>query len=116
MKPKIFVSLLVSTAIIGFSGCATDQGEKPQEQAKDTRPVDERLKVGMTKDEVIQAIGNPKGKSVNSDGSESWTYNDTENAFIPFYSLSGGKFHNTVVIFDTNGKVKSWSSNTTGAY
>jgi hypothetical protein len=30
--------------------------------------------------------------------------------------MSGGKFHRLVVSFDKDGKVKSWSSNTTSAY
>ena len=112
----LLLSLLVSTTLIGLSGCATDQGQQPQQPAKDSRPMAERLKIGMTKDEVVNAIGNPKGKGVNSDGSENWMYNDSENAFIPFYSLAGGKFHHLIVVFDTNGKVKSWSANETGAY
>jgi hypothetical protein len=37
-------------------------------------------------------------------------------AFIPYYSISGGKFHHVIVNFDKDSKVKDWSSNTTGAY
>lgn len=121
MKRTFVVSLIVSAALLGLSGCASDQGQKPEpakkvEQPKDTRPKEQRLSVGMTKDQVIQAIGKPKGTSVDSDGAESWVYSDTEKAWIPYYSLSGGKFHHLVVIFDKDGKVKSWSSNTQGAY
>jgi hypothetical protein len=32
------------------------------------------------------------------------------------YSVSGGKFHHVIVNFNKDGKVKDWSSNTTGAY
>ena len=124
MKKSSIISLLASAALLGLCGCASDQAQKSQEpakpkpvkSAKDTRPREERLTVGMAKDEVRQAIGNPRGTSVNSDGAETWTYSDTEKAFIPYYSLGGGKFHNLVVVFDTNGKVKSWSSNTAGGY
>src|SRR5674476_710252 len=101
MKKSSVISLLASAALIGFCGCASDQAQKSQEPAKpkpvkpakDTRSREERLKVGMTEDEVRQAIGNPRGTSVNSDGAETWTYSDTEKAFIPYYSLGGGKFH-----------------------
>jgi hypothetical protein len=65
---------------------------------------------------VIQAIGNPKGKSVSSDGSEIWSYNDAEKGFIPDYALFGGKTHFLTVFFDTSAKVKSWSSSEHGMY
>ena len=124
MKKKSVISLLVSAVLISLCGCASDSAQKNQEAsqpktakpAKDKRPREERLKVGMTEDEVRAAIGNPRGKSTSSDGSQTWMYNDAEKVFIPNYSLFGGKIHNTVVIFDTDGKVKSWSSNTTSSY
>lgn len=128
MKKLSFVSLLVAVAVMGsFCGCASNSGQtaetkpakpaKAEKPPKDKRSKEERLKVGMTKDEVIQAIGKPRDKSVSSDGSEVWTYNDIEKAmFIPYYSLSGGKTHFLTVIFDTNGVVKSWSSSTHGGY
>ena len=122
MKRSLIVSLLVSSVLFGLlSGCASDQGQKSEaasqpKEAKDTRPREQRLKVGMTKDEVRQAIGNPNGTAVNSDGEESWSYHDTAKAFIPFYSVSGGKFQTLIVNFDKDSKVKSWSSNTQGAY
>ncbi len=124
MKKTSIISLFVSAMFIGLCGCASDQNQKPQEQpkpkpaepAKDERPKEDHLKVGMTKDEVRQAIGDPKNVAASSDGSEIWTYSDTEKAFIPFYTLSGGKFHHVIVIFDTNGKAKSWSTGTSGAY
>ena len=34
-------------------------------------------------DQVLEAVGNPKGKSMDSDGQEIWTYNDSEKNFIP---------------------------------
>ena len=121
MKRTLIASLLVSTALLGFPGCASDKGqqsepEKKPEQAKDTRPMDQRLTVGMTKDDVRKALGNAGNTSVNSDGEESWTYTDRAKAFIPYYSMSGGKFHHLVVNFDKDGKVKNWASNTTSSY
>jgi hypothetical protein len=128
MKKALAISLLVSATLLGVSGCASDKGQqtaetsqpkpaKPAKPPKDKRPKEDRLSVGMTMDQVIQAIGKPRGKSVNSDGSEIWSYNDFEKAaFIPYYSLSGGKTHFLTVIFDTSGKVKSWSSSEHGGY
>jgi outer membrane protein assembly factor BamE (lipoprotein component of BamABCDE complex) len=125
MKKTLVISLLVSTTLFGLCGCASDQGQKtaevkqpkPEKPKKDKRSKADRLKVGMTTDEVIQAIGKPRDKSVSSDGSEVWTYNDWEKAaFIPYYSLSGGKTHFLTVVFDTNGKVKSWSSSSHSGY
>jgi outer membrane protein assembly factor BamE (lipoprotein component of BamABCDE complex) len=127
-KTLIIISLLVSATLLGVSGCASDKGQqtagtsqpkpaKPAKPPKDKRPKEDRLSVGMTMDQVVQAIGKPRGKAANSDGSEIWTYNDMEKAmFIPYYSMSGGKTHNLMVIFDTNGKVKSWSSSSQSAY
>lgn len=83
---------------------------------KDKRPLEQRLAVGMTMDQVKAACGNPKNMAMNSDGSAMWMYNNSEKAFIPNYSLFGGKIHHVTVIFDTNGKVKSWSSGSTGMY
>ena len=137
MKKTLAVSLLVCATTFWLCGCASDKGQQtaetnqtaqagqpiqtaqpqPAKPPKDKRPREERLKVGMTMDEVIQVEGKPRGKAVNSDGSEVWTYNDIEKAmFIPYYSLSGGKTHFLTVVFDTDGKVKSWSSSSQGRY
>jgi outer membrane protein assembly factor BamE (lipoprotein component of BamABCDE complex) len=121
MNRSLIASLLISAGVLGFCGCASDSGEKSEqpkkpEQTKDTRPMEQRLTVGMTKDDVRKALGNPSGTAVSSEGQETWTYTDHAKAFIPYYSMSGGKFHHVVVNFDKDGKVKDWSSNTTGAY
>src|SRR6266853_4550343 len=105
MKPPSIIYTSAVSLLFFVAGCATDQGPS---QTKDTRPVEERLRVGMTKDEVRQAIGDPGGKSVNSKGEESWRYSDTAKAFIPFYAIGGGKFQNIVVNFDSDGKGKDW--------
>jgi major membrane immunogen (membrane-anchored lipoprotein) len=127
MKKSRVISLLVSAALLGVCGCASDQSQKtdstaqppPQKQVekpKDKRPIDQRLTIGMTKDDVIQACGNPKGRTVSSDGEEIWSFNDAEKAFIPNYTLFGGKINFTTVTFDKDGKVKSWSTSSQGRY
>ncbi|HTX21862.1 MAG TPA: outer membrane protein assembly factor BamE [Candidatus Aquilonibacter sp.] len=130
MKKTLIVSLFAAVAL-GICGCASTSDQttdaasasgtnqppaKPAKPAKDKRPIEERLTVGMTKDEVIQVAGKPKNTTMNSDGSEIWIYNNNQNAFIPYYTLSGGKFHTVIVTFDTDGKVKSWTTSTTGGY
>lgn len=121
MKKTLVTTLLVSGLLAGLCGCASNSSgdstadAKPK-PAKDHRPKEDRLKVGMTTDEVQAACGNPKDKAVLSDGAQVWTYSDTEKAFIPFYTLSGGKFHTLTVNFDTNGVVKNWSSSKTSAF
>ena len=118
MKMSSIASLFVSATLLGFCGCASDSGQKSPEPAvaKDNRTREEKLSVGMTADEVRAAIGNPRNTTMSSDGSQVWMYNDAEKAFIPNYSLFGGKIHSTVVIFDATGKVKSWNSSDTGRY
>lgn len=93
-----------------------DQPAPPKKKPKDKRPIEQRLAVGMTMDQVKEACGNPKNVAMNSDGSATWMYSDAEKAFIPNYTLFGGKIHYVTVVFDTTGKVKSWSSTSTGAY
>jgi outer membrane protein assembly factor BamE (lipoprotein component of BamABCDE complex) len=78
--------------------------------------MDQRISVGMTMDQVRDAVGNPKGTAMDSDGQQTWTYNDFEKNFIPNYSLFGGKTHFLTVHFDKDGKVKSWSSSEQGRY
>ena len=70
----------------------------------------------MTMDQVKEACGNPKNVAMNSDGSATWMYNDAEKAFIPNYTLFGGRIHYVTVMFDADGKVRSWSSGSNGAY
>jgi outer membrane protein assembly factor BamE (lipoprotein component of BamABCDE complex) len=118
MKKSAVISLLVSAAMIGLCGCASDSAQNSQapaqpEPAKDTRTREEKLQVGMTQEEVRTAIGNPRDVSMNSDGLQTWIYNDAEKTFNPNDAMT---FPSTVVIFDTSGKVKSWSSNGSGRH
>jgi outer membrane protein assembly factor BamE (lipoprotein component of BamABCDE complex) len=120
MKKIIVFSLLLAAGIILDSGCASDgSSERRDGQTKankDGRSWEEKLQVGMSKEEVRKALGEPHGKYAHSTGEESWRYSDTAKAFIPFYAVGGGKFQNLIVNFDSNGKVKDWSSNRQGIY
>jgi len=111
---KTLCLLLLAVA----AGCASDgsNNSTANNPPKDTRPPEQRIKVGMTKEEVRQALGNSAGVSTSSQGTESWTYHDTAKAFIPFYAISGGKFQFLRINFDADGKVKDWSSDSHGAY
>jgi 7,8-dihydro-6-hydroxymethylpterin-pyrophosphokinase len=65
-------------------------------------------------DEVRQACGNPRDTAANSDGSAVWTYVSGSPTYNPApWGGWGAKFHNVTIMFDTSGKVKSWSTSTT---
>jgi outer membrane protein assembly factor BamE (lipoprotein component of BamABCDE complex) len=116
MKTKHYLHLvLLCAAVVLPAGCATDNNDNSSANSqahakKDDRPVTDRLKVGMSKEDVRAALGNPKGTTTTSLGTEVWQYNDNEKAWIPFYAVSGGKFKYTIVNFDADGKVKEWST------
>src|SRR5215469_11202205 len=137
MKKLSAIGVLVSTiAVAGLCGCASSSSgnssapaqpsvsnttpnapaSQPPKKPKDKRPLDQRLAVGMTMDQVKEACGNPKNVAMNSDGSATWMYNDSEKSFIPNYSLFGGRIHYTTVVFDASGKVKSCSTGSSGMY
>ena len=132
MKKISGISVLVSTvALAGLCGCASNSSQSqtaaqpaqtaqaqppPPKPKKDKRPIEQRLVVGMSMDDVKTACGNPHNMAMNSDGSAIWEYDNSQNAFIPYYSLTGHKIHHVTVIFDAGGKVKSWSAADTGMY
>src|ERR1700722_4168488 len=83
--------LVTSVALACVVGCASDSGNSQQSQPaaqtaqntppppppkpkpkKDKRPIEQRLVVGMTMDDVRSACGNPRNVSMNSDGSAMW--------------------------------------------
>ena len=115
MKTSLLKSVLLLAAAL-IAGCASDGSNNKPAQTRDERPPEQRLKVGMTKEEVRAALGEPGGTQISSDGLESWTYKDTAKAFIPFYTITGGKFQFLSVNFGPDGKVKNWSSNKQGLY
>jgi outer membrane protein assembly factor BamE (lipoprotein component of BamABCDE complex) len=115
MKIKHYLNLALLCAAVAIpTGCASDNNGSTASNnppaKKDDRPISDKLKVGMTKDEVRAALGNPKGTTTSSAGTEIWQYNDNAKAWIPFYAVSGGKFNYTIITFDTDGKVKEWST------
>ena len=66
----------------------------------------------MTMDEVKEACGNPRDTATNSDGSATWSYASGAPTYTPWGGW-GGKVHFVTIVFDTTGKVKSWSTSTT---
>jgi outer membrane protein assembly factor BamE (lipoprotein component of BamABCDE complex) len=138
MKKISGICILVSTvAVAVICGCASNsnssssQASQPAAQTAQTNqtaqaqqpppkkkkgPIEDRLVVGMTMDQVKDACGNPKNVAMNSDGSATWIYDNSQNSFIPFYMETGNKIHHVVVYFDTNGKVKSWSATDSSMY
>jgi hypothetical protein len=136
MKKLSGISVLVSAIVLaGLCGCSSSSSSTESQPAaqpaqtaqtqtpppkpkkkKDKRPIEERLVVGMTMDDVKAACGNPHNEAMNSDGSATWEYDNGANVFIPYYSETGHKIHHVQIFFDTSGKVKSWSASDTGMY
>ncbi len=139
MKKISTISVFVSTvALAGLCGCASNSNKSqtappaqttattttttqtaqtpPPKPKKDKRPIEERLVVGMTMDEVKAACGKPHNIAMSSDGSATWIYDNSQNAWIPYYMETGHKIHHVTVFFDTNGKVKSWDATDTSMY
>jgi outer membrane protein assembly factor BamE (lipoprotein component of BamABCDE complex) len=121
MKTSHILCIFTAVCALIISGCATtdstrEGASKQSQPPKDQRPIEERLKVGMTKDEVRSAIGEPSGKAVRSSGEETWNYSDNAKMFIPFYAISGGKFQNLTINFDSTGKIKDWASGKQGIF
>jgi hypothetical protein len=133
MKKLSGISVLVSSIVlIGLCGCSSSssssqpaaqpaqtaqtQPPPPPPKPKKKGPIEDRLVVGMTMDDVKAACGNPHNMAMNSDGSATWMYDNGQNAFIPFYSETGHKIHHVTIFFDSNGKVKSWSATDTSMY
>lgn len=135
-KYQLLVYVVSAIAVAGLPGCASKSSDsssqpaqptmadtttnaaasQPAKKPKDKRPIEQRLAVGMTMDQVKEACGNPKNIAMNSDGSATWVYNNAQNAFIPNYTLFGGKIHYVTVMFGQDGKVRSWTSGSSGMY
>jgi outer membrane protein assembly factor BamE (lipoprotein component of BamABCDE complex) len=127
MKKTLAMYLLVCITAFSLCSCASNNGQtaengqakpaKKEKPPKDKRSKEERLSVGMTMDQVVEAIGKPRDKSVSSDGSQVWTYNDwAKAAAIAYWSPVGAKVHMLTVVFGTDGKVKSWASSSRHEY
>lgn len=132
MKKLSGISVLVSTIVLtGLCGCSSSSSDNqasaqpaqtaqaqppPPKPKKKKGPIEDRLVVGMTMDDVKAACGNPKDVAMSSDGSATWIYDNSQNAFIPYYSMTGHKIHHVVILFDAGGKVKSWTATDTGMY
>jgi hypothetical protein len=135
MKKLSTASVFVSTvALACLCGCASNSSNSnqssspaqttastttqtqtpPPKPKKDKRPIEQRLTVGMTQDEVRQACGDPKDQSMNSDGSGTWTYRSGSPAYNPIFGWSA-KFHVVTIVFDSNQKVKSWATSSSQA-
>jgi hypothetical protein len=134
MKKISVIGFFISGVILtGLTGCAShpaQPAQPPPVQAsqpppvegsqppppKPKGPLEDRLSVGMTMEQVRAACGHPKNQWMNSNGSAVWGYNDSEMALIPNYTLFGGKIHHVRVYFDMNGRVARWEAWSNGRY
>jgi hypothetical protein len=131
MKRISGISVLVSiVALAALVGCASNSGGNstqtaqaapppqqtpppppppPPKPKKPHGPIENRLVIGMSMDDVRAACGNPRSSAMNSDGSGYWTFASGSPTYTPWGGW-GAKVHYVTVIFDTAGKVKSWST------
>jgi hypothetical protein len=117
LSDVVIVLSFIALAIL--CGCAShpsqpsqpvEASQPPPPPPKPKGPIEDRLAVGMTMDQVRAACGNPKNEWMSSNGSAVWGYNDSEMRFIPNYMLFGGKIHHVRVYFNTNGQVARWDA------
>ena len=107
----IFRSCVAATAL-SLVGCASTS---PQPSAAAAQQ-EKELKVGMSKQEVESMLGKPASVSTSSDGNATWSYTDNAKMWIPFYAISGGKFKNVTINFDSEGKVKTFTTSDSSIY
>lgn len=98
MKKLIAVAALAAT----LCGCATTPKETTEKPYKDKpEPV-----LGMSEEEIQKVWGKPKRVNATP-GGETWQYDDTELAMIPFNF--GFKPHFYLFTFNKDGKLVDYS-------
>lgn len=106
---RISIFLVIAAFL---SGCASTGSTSPEALA-------EQIKRGMTKDQVIAAVGKPQSRQtglVGGQGDEVWLYSDGALNLIPVYGLVRGGRTNMVQVFFKNGKVVRTGEGTFGLW
>ena len=108
---KILIASLMATSLLA-AGCATSGNKVLKDETKAS--VSEKLKPGMTQEQVTATFGQPLDVTYTDSGNEIWKYSFTKaqakaTNFIPVVSMfaSGatGEAKNLAIFFDTSGKV-----------
>lgn len=100
---KLMTKILTLTLALLICGCASDQS-MPQ-----TAGNADAVKLGMTKQEVLKALGGHKPNTIQtSPRGEVWSYNNAALAAIPFNFGFRPEFKNYT--FDTNGILIDYST------
>lgn len=111
------IDLLVFFPLCGILGCASPAPHQPPAELSPTQPatasqpLERRLALGLTRDQVRAALGEPNDISIDSNHLEAWTYSSHAKSLIPYYSFGAGEFYHLVVCFDKQGRVRCWLSN-----
>jgi len=67
-----FLSLTLTVLTLVFTGCTSTSSSKATNKFKaDTV---QSVRAGLTKDEVVKLLGEPRGRSLDNDGNEVWQY------------------------------------------
>ena len=107
-------------AVIAFIGCAST-------------PPAQGVKVGMTKQQVVEIAGKPQSRQTMASGvdntnalmqmagvpkgaDEMWTYNNMARNLIPLVGIASGMHQDMVTVYFRNGKVISQGSSSTGLW
>lgn len=120
MKTLITRIALLLT-ITAFVGCASSTSDPTQYADK--------IKKGMTKDQVLQIAGKPNGRysgdllrshhtgsSIVGDSEEVWSYNDGMMNVIPIVGLIRGARTNTLMVGFRSGRVTQVSQSSMGLW
>jgi outer membrane protein assembly factor BamE (lipoprotein component of BamABCDE complex) len=114
MKKILFASLLAAS--FTAAGCASTGNTSIKDETRSS--VQEKLKKGMTQEQVVSLFGDPLSTGFSDNGTERWRYSFTESqmkasSFIPYVSLfnsgSKGTSRNLVILFGDAGLVDKFT-------
>ncbi|MBX7157317.1 MAG: outer membrane protein assembly factor BamE [Verrucomicrobiae bacterium] len=111
-KHYLIIGLSLITATSFLTGCANNKNEAGEQRssARSSSQEEKKVRVGMTKQEVRDILGDsPRHKNISSDGEEVWQYYTNEaGGWVPFANMAHRPQWVTVR-FNSQGRVKSYS-------
>lgn len=103
--------LLVITALAigggGVSGCAVPQLPSQQAEQLTVAKAQREIKIGMTSEQVVEALGSPNMVTTDSQRRETWVY-DKVSTNVQYSKSNGGVW---LLLFGAGGSAGSLSQN-----